>query len=220
MNKRIWPPQVSAPAASFERLPAARAPLPPDRDVDLVMDENEDRRIERLLNQYTKEIDDLERQMDLRTPRNRRYNVNFSFAFVEAPTPVVPLYIDTKAAAVNKGTRFYVHSLEMHYTLQSTGATFNLGPVLARQFFDFEWKVRDTGSDREWQNTWLPSDFLYSGDFFGLLAGNAAALVSGNSNLEVDVRVTKSTNAGSGALFASIERHLLQVSFVGVEVPE
>lgn len=49
----------------------------------------------------------------------------------------------------------------------------------------FFWKVRDTGSDREWQDDWLPSSLLMSGDCNPLMAGRAHAAVSGGSEIEV-----------------------------------
>jgi len=187
-----------------------------------IMAQNERLRLERALGRLTGEIDQLEQDLDRRRPRNRRYNVDFSFLFEEftPPDSENPLYVETRGVSVNQGTRFYAMAIEQHYAIQSRGATFNLGPIAMRQFFDFEWQVRDTGTDREWQNDWLPSDFLYSGDKNGLLVPENPALVSGGSNIDVTLKVIFSTNSGEGTLFEDIERHLLQVSFVGIEVPE
>lgn len=192
----------------------------PSAELAEVSNENEERRLERALARMTKELDDIEKQIDLKTPRNRRYNVNFSFDWVNAPTPSEPIYVDTRAAVINKDRRFYAMGLEMHYKVQSEGATFALGPVFMREFFDFDWRIKDTGSDREWSNDWLPSDFLYSGDMCGLLTPTAPAIVGGNASIDVSVRVLKSLNSGTGTLFSTIEKHLLQISFIGVEVPE
>ncbi len=218
----VFPPVTSAPAHAFRpRGPLYDPPKPstPIRldnvELDARMLENEERRLERLLAQYTRELDELEKQIDLTTPRNRRYNVNFTI-----PIDVADDDVFTQSAIVNRGTRFYAMELQAHYTVQSTGATFNLGPVLMRKFFDFEWRVRDTGSDREWSNDWLPSDFLYSGDVCGLLSQEAPALIAGNAGIEVDVRVSYSQTDGEGSLFDDIQQHILQLSFVGVEVPE
>jgi hypothetical protein len=217
VNKRVWPPAVSPPSAPFAPKESRAVLEKRLAHEDAVMQENERRRLERALERLTRELDEIEKQLDLSRPRNRRYNVNFSFDFDSDYTKIHP---QTRSAIVNKGTRFYAMALEMYYKVQSSGATFNLGPIAMRELFDFEWKVRDTGTDRWWSNDWLPSDFLYSGDMCGLLTENAPALVSGNSAIEVDVRVTKSVSAGSGSLFQNIEKHLLQISFVGVEVPE
>ena len=223
MTRREWPPRVSPPSAPF--VPLRRGEVPThtrsDEEVDEIHEENERRRLERLLATCTKELDELEKQIDLRTPRNRRYNVNFAFDWVNQPTPAVPIYVDTQSAVINTNTRFYAMALEVHYQLQVGGATFGLGPVLMRKFFNFEWRIRDTGSDRAWTSTWMPSDFLYSGDVCGLLTPEAPALLSGNASIEVDVRVIRSANSSTtGSFFNNPEKHLLQVSFVGIEVPE
>lgn len=222
MSKPTWPPTVSPPARPFVRQPVQRIDPPQARaDIDdAVAAENEQRRLERALARLTRKLDELEKQVDLTTPRNRRYNVNFNID-PNGETSAMTDFVTTRSVVVNKGQRFYAMALESHFKIQSGGATFALGPAVMREFFDFEWRIRDTGSDREWSNDWLPSDFLYSGDMCGLLTPEAPALLGGNASIEVDIKVTRfAGGSGTGTLFETIEKYLLQVSFVGVEVPE
>lgn len=175
------------------------------------------RRLERLLEQRRLELDELQAKADLRRPVNRRYNIDFTFPFQADPS-VDFIYTEDRSAAIAKGTRFFVKTLEMGFQITSTGATFNMGPLFMKRFFDFQWRIRDTGTDREWSNDWLPSEFLYSGDVRGLALGRNHCLVSGGTDLTASVRVTRSKNPDS--LFTSIEAFGLQIGFVGVEVPE
>lgn len=70
----------------------------------------------------------------------------------------------------------------------------------------FKWRVRDTGQDREWQNDWLPSVLLASGDelpFFGL---RAHAVLSGGSRIQVDVMPLDQTVYEYQFAFYGVER--------------
>lgn len=177
------------------------------------------RRLERALAARKKELDELEAKIDLARPRNRRYNADFSFAFVDDATQEY-IYVDEKAPTVAKGTRFFVLELELGFQIVSDGAAFNMGPTFMRNFFDFEWRVRDTGSDRDWSNDWLPSQFLFSGDVRGFCP-KSPFVCSGGADIVTSVRVTRSRDTlGEGDLFTNIEAFELQIGFVGVEVPE
>ena len=187
--------------------------------MDERMVEAEMRRLERLLGLRKRELDDLEQKIDLRRPRNRRYNVDFVFAAQDDPA-VEFIDNEDRSVVINSGTRFFVKEIQMGFSLTSAGATFNLGPGFMKTVFDFQWRVRDTGSDREWSNDWLPSEFLYSGDIRGLNLGRNHALLSGGAELFASVRTTKSSVGGGTSLFQDIESFSLQLSFVGIEVPE
>jgi hypothetical protein len=187
--------------------------------MDERMVEAEMRRLERLLGLRKRELDELEQKADLKRPRNRRYNSDFVFPFQNDPA-VDYIYVEDGGVTINNGTRFFLKELQMGFQVTSEGATFDLGPSFMRLLFDFEWRIRDTGSDREWSNDWLPSDFLYSGDIRGLDLGKNHALLSGGSEVIISIRTTKSSAFGTGNLFDVIEGFNLQIGLVGIEVPE
>ncbi len=188
--------------------------------MDERMDEAALRRLERLLAQRKRKLDEIEKKLDLTRATNKRYNVDFSFDFEDFGLVSVPRQETSKSVTIDRNSRFMVRSMEMNYGIVSAGATFNMGPAFMNRLFNFDFRVRDTGSDREWSNDWLPSAFLFSGDVQGLRFADNHAVVSGNSDIEVDVRVNFSENAGTEGLFDDIEKHLLQISFVGLNLPE
>lgn len=83
-------------------------------------------------------------------------------------------------------------------------ATSNYAPPESNGLF--KWRVRDTGQDREWQNDWLPSPLLASGDelpFFGL---RSHAVLSGGSRIQVDVMPLNQTVYEYQFAFYGVER--------------
>lgn len=180
-------------------------------------------RLSRLLDLRKAELDALEQQVDLTRRKNRRYNIDINVPFFDDNVDATdePLAVLSQAITVASGTRFFCKSIEQSVSIVSEGAAFALGPIAAGFYLGFEWKVRDTGSDRAWQNRWLPQEMLYSGDVRGLQFGDSHAVVSGGADIIAEIKVFRSINGPTGAaLFDVVEGFVLQMSFAGIEVPE
>jgi hypothetical protein len=90
--------------------------------------------------------------------------------------------------------------------------------------FDFNWEIRDTGSDREWQNIPQPDVFLCSGRLSGARLPIFGRVKGGS---EVEVRVSPFVNRPSEGVFFSelvqgtttskIRKIVVQISFHGYE---
>jgi hypothetical protein len=218
-------------------------------DVDQ-MELNEYNRLERAIEARRKRIEALEKGAPLIRQRNFRYVLDFNFDYTQMAAPVSaslvsfdeePPSAQSRSFIVKsetedqRKTHFYVKSLEASYAVFASQATdgdpgpgqrFFIGPDYRRNFFDFTWRLRDTGSDREWSNTSLPSQLLMTGNVNPLLFGNGHCMLSGGTEVIVEVTPTFSGNlllrsAGeisTPAPLTSFKAHFLQICFVGVEV--
>ena len=214
-------------------------------DIDQ-MEWNEYQRLERAIEARRKRIEGLEKGSPVIAQRNFRYVLDYTFDFtapegsevnVVAETPAAQtrsFIVKSEASENGKRTHFFVKSIEASYAVLASqrgvdppvGQRFFIGPDYRRNFFDFTWRVRDTGSDREWQNTALPAQLLLTGNVNPLLFGNGHCMLSGGTEVLVDIVPTFSGNILAeldGEFFATpaigdIRSHFLQVCFVGVEV--
>lgn len=159
--------------------------------------------------------------------KNRRYVLDLDLPDVPLvlgapqPFPVVEAAVN-----VNKGTIFYVKSMDVVYSI--TGTERNTGksvrfsvPVPRRaSYIQFQYRIRDTGSDRGWDNDWIPDATLLGANRNGLIMGRGHATCSGGSQLVVKVRaqsllsVFSLTDLG----LSSVTLQSLKFSFIGVEV--
>lgn len=218
-------------------------------DVDQ-MEWNEYQRLERAIEARRKRIEGLEKGSPVIVQRNFRYVLDYTFDFIvpEGADPLdVPFVAETPPAQTRsfivkseatgdngKRTHFFVKSIEASYAVLASqqgvdppvGQQFFIGPDYRRNFFDFTWRVRDTGSDREWQNTALPAQLLLTGNVNPLLFGNGHCMLSGGTEVLVDIVPTFSGNLLRRRLATSLpstaledfRSHFVQVCFVGVEV--
>lgn len=220
-------------------------------DVDQ-MELNEYNRLERAIESRRKRIEALEKGSPLIRQRNFRYVLDFNFNYtimagfssfgllgtfpdVQPPPAQTRSFIVKSEKEAEKRTNFYVKSIEASYAVFASqdvpdttqpGQRFFIGPDYRRNFFDFTWRVRDTGSDREWSNTALPSSLLMTGNVNPLLFGNGHCMLSGGTEVIIEVTPTFSGNlllkqAGefqTPAALTSFKSHFLQFCFVGVEV--
>jgi len=214
-------------------------------DIDQ-MEWNEYQRLERAIESRRKRIEGLEKGSPVIRQRNFRYVLDYTFDFtapegaevnVVAETPAAQtrsFIVKSEAAENGKRTHFFVKSVEASYAILASqvgvdppvGQRFFIGPDYRRNFFDFTWRVRDTGSDREWSNTALPAQLLLTGNVNPLLFGNGHCMLSGGTEVLVDIVPTFSGNILAeldGEFFAQpaigdLRSHFLQLSFVGVEV--
>jgi hypothetical protein len=215
-------------------------------DIDQ-MEWNEYQRLERAIEARRKRIEGLEKGSPVIVQRNFRYVLDYTFDFTAPEGAEVNVVAETPPAQTRsfivksestgengKRTHFFVKSIEASYAILASqvgveppvGQRFFIGPDYRRNFFDFTWRVRDTGSDREWQNTALPAQLLLTGNVNPLLFGNGHCMLSGGTEVLVDIVPTFSGNILAeldGEFFATpaigdIRSHFLQVCFVGVEV--
>lgn len=217
-------------------------------DVDQ-MEWNEYQRLERAIDARRKRIEGLEKGAPVLRQRNFRYVLDYNFDFVnrgsnsifsrviaETPSPQTRSFIVKSEAENERRSHFFVKSIEASYAILASqkgvdppvGQRFFVGPDYRRNFFDFTWRVRDTGSDREWQNTSLPSELLLTGNVNPLLFGNGHCLLSGGTEVLLEIVPTFSGNilsiqqgefpVNSSSAIVDPKSHFLQVCFSGVEV--
>jgi hypothetical protein len=198
---------------------------------------NEYRRIDRAIAHRAQVLDQLEkkaavsRQNQLNR-RPKRYSVEFEF------TPG-DLQAQTRSFFVDGGTTFRPKNVESSFRVtgvtvveafpdpnvpgQIASVTLPYGPVNSpgsvavtrNNFFDYFWTIRDTGSDREWQNRPQPSVFMDSGAL-GPLQLPVHARVRGGA--EVFITVDPFFSSVIPTPFDSISRYTLHISLFGTEV--
>lgn len=129
------------------------------------------------------------------------------------------------AVNVAAGTVFHVKAMEAIYSVvgvtSETGdsVTMVVPPPKREAFFTFQYRVRDTGSDREWDGGWVPGAALLGANLNVLRIGRGRAFCSGGAQIVVQVRA-QTVGTASNLGLASISRHLLKFSFIGVEVKQ
>lgn len=191
---------------------------------------------ERELEQFKADLDARKKKVEELTKRknavrNYRYVLDMEFPAVGFATErdIPPLLPPRQASAlVDRATRFYV--MEVETVLQAVGTdgtgaravTLVIPPPMRERAVTFEYKVRDTGSDRNWQNDWLPGSLTLSGNLngFGFNVNELAhAVVSGGSEIVVDVRAQVTAPNAAFLGLTAVSRWGLTFSFIGVEVP-
>lgn len=137
---------------------------------------------------------------------------------------------------VDQGTRFYVKQVSCAVIAKGTipgvggAADTEANAVIPAVFraadygygrINFRWKVRSTGSDRDWQNQFLPDWLLQSGSRNGLRFRRAQYCLVGGSEVTVTVAPVRATleeavtKARLG--FVDISTVRFQFAFGGVE---
>jgi len=176
---------------------------------------NEVKRLERVIEKRAKALAQIEVKAQQRTSP-RRYVLEYD----------VPAGVDALARPLTRSfvvdrdcSRFFCQEVVTSVSAigQITGVAnsnkFTLSPELS--IFDFTWRIRDTATDREWQNTPLPSYFLASGLTSPLSMPWSAPLRPG-AEVETTIVPTQSGAAFPG--FDSVTSYTLQIAFVGFEV--
>lgn len=126
---------------------------------------------------------------------------------------------------VRAGTVFHCESMGVSYLVRGTAAgvavQVNLSQFTRLLLLQARFKVRDTGSDREWQNDWVPMEALLSGNVNALPFGRGRAVVSGGSSIvvSVDAMSTASAFVLSALGLSAVASHVFKFSFYGKEVP-
>ncbi len=189
-------------------------------------------KLEAEISKYEKEIEAFENHDN--PLRNYRYVLDFridgggdsgdtytAFGLVYNRLPIV-----TRSFVVRKDTIFVCKGIEFSYAIIGTllggtqSATIEVPESVRNLLFDFQVKMRDTGSDRDLQNDWIPSEALFSGNRRGLMFGNGHVLLSGGSefSLTVQAGANLGTSVSAGITNGTATSSILQFSFIGVEV--
>ena len=162
--------------------------------------------------------------------RNYRYVLDLEIPFETLPyddrkNPTgTPLSFET-STMVKKDTKFFCTHLECATyavgVFQGTQLTLALRPWLRRDYLQFDWKVRDTGSDRSWQNDFLPMGLLKTNQVNSLVLGTPTVLSGGTEVfVEYKIKAMNLPQFSLDRLFTEIKRFTIQMSFCGYEVFE
>lgn len=189
---------------------------------------NELRRLDRAIDKRKKAFSALTEAKDKRV-FSRRYVLEipislrkvqgeFSISYTVDTQPVTRSFVVDKDC-INFSCREIVYTVAGVGTLYTgSGPTEGRFSFLNTSVLWFQWEVRDTYTDRAWQNLPMPDLALGSGKTSGLPLGRPAVLLPGT---EVSFTVRPLTNYG----LLPIEQvgfvptsYALQVSFVGTEV--
>lgn len=193
-------------------------------DVDVML-VNELRRLQRVV-EKRKKVLSAEPKNNKRV-FNRRYVVDLDIAEPFEDAANEPLFPRTLQGSfvVDRDCEYFCCQ-EMSYTVTVTG-TVDMPGVLPNvaakvsvtpgsSVFSFFWEVRDTHSDRSWQNAPLPNLVMGNGKVGGLRLPQAAKLPAG-TDVQLVVSPVGLTTVDFGVLTA-INRIGVQVNFIGFEV--
>lgn len=177
--------------------------------------------------------------LNLSVERPRRYGIEFSFT----PGDLQP---QERSFVVNGGTKFLCRTLESSFrAIGTSGVDDGAGGTVAGQrvqvtmpfsaafasgggigsrgyarnrYFDYEFQIRDTGSDREWQNVRTPSNIMMSG-MIAPCRLPVRAHIKGGSEVfvRVDPFLSESSFVGLSSFF-SVSAYVVHISFSGTEV--
>ncbi len=194
---------------------------------------NEYRRLQRQLESKTQQLDALLRvnaeagdfPTDFDGVRNRRYSIEMSF---EAGS----LEPQESSVQVEKGTIFRCAAVESFVRAIGTAgdpytgddATVQATLPWDQRFisFDFLWRLRDTGTDREWTDQPQPALFL-GGGYTEPLWLPRRTILGGGTKIFANVDPFQSVTDDTSSFFqggGSVERYLVQISFIGHDVPD
>lgn len=177
---------------------------------------NEVKRLERVIDKRAKALAQLETKVQQRTAPHR-YVLEFD---IPAGEQALNLPI-TRSFVVDKDcSRFFCQDVVFSIAAvgEITGVANSTKMTLTPAWFgtlDFLWRIRDTSTDREWQNTPLPRYFLASGLTAGLNLPSWSPLRPG-AEVETTIVATRADDVIAG--FTLVTSYTLQIAFVGFEV--
>lgn len=204
----------------------------PDNQMVLSQIVSEYRRLQRQLEDKTAQLSALtavngERgdfPTDFENAKNVRYSIDFTFKALD-------LQPQERSVQIRSGTVFRCKYMECFVRVVGSVDDFQAAAIPAQITlpwnirviaFDFFGSVRDTGTDREWMTRPQPSLFL-GGGYYGPLWFPRRVVLGGGTNLFG--RIEPFINADNiitpdVTLIQSVEEYIVQMSFVGHEVPE
>jgi hypothetical protein len=196
---------------------------------------NEYRQLQRQLESKTQQLDALtstnapggQFPTDFSGARNRRYTIEYTFEAgdlnpqersvnVEGGTIFRCAYVESFVQAVGQGTARFTDPPQA----VTVFATLPWDSRLS--YFDFLWRIRDTGTDREWCDQFQPSLFL-GGGYVEPMWFPRRAVLGGGTTLFAELQpiVSASTDVGVGFFTeGAVNTYRVKISFVGHEVPD
>jgi len=157
---------------------------------------------------------------------NSAYVFNFAYDGMANNQLTTTRYpVQTQTVQIRKDTLFYVKSIGHAYTVVgkrltvSQVARLTLSEMLRLQMFDYKFKIRDTGSDREWQNDWVPGSLLFTGNYNSFRMREGHALCSPGSEVSIQVDAQCFGNPTFQSQVENIASQQLQIVLAGFEVP-
>ena len=177
---------------------------------------NEVKRLERFIEKRAKALVHLEDKSQRRTAP-RRYVLEFS---IPAGTGALNQPITRSFVVDKEAARFFCQDVVCSVSVvgEIAGVANSNKLTLSPEWtgsLDFLWRIRDTSTDREWQNEPLPRYFMASGLTAGLNMPWSSPLRPG---AEIETTIV-TTLASAGILgFTSVLSYTLQIAFVGFEV--
>ena len=177
---------------------------------------NEVKRLERVVEKRAKALAQLEAKVQQRTAPRRyvlEYDLPAGSNALNRPF--------TRSFVVDKDcSRFFCQDVVFSIAAvgEIMGVTNSNKMTLTPEWagtLDFTWRIRDTSTDREWQNTPLPRYFLASGLTAGLSLPWSSSLRPG-AEIETTIVPTQARTPING--FNSVTSYTLQIAFVGFEV--
>ncbi len=185
------------------------------------------------LDRVRKRVEALEAAQPNRRWKNRRAVFNFTFSPVADP-PAGTAGVGTQfpyqeqSVTVDQRAIFHVTSMDVVYSVtgtfdDGTSASVVIPAARRRAMFDFSYKFRDTGTDREWQNEWLPGALLCTGNSNPLQCAVSRAVVPGGGEIicAVDARFFNTQDTLGTSSFpgvSEVTEHSLKISLMGWEV--
>ncbi len=203
-------------------------------DSEIVEIANEYRRLQRQLEAKTAQLAALTEvnaeagqfPVEFEGALNQRYSIDFTFKPGVLEPQELPVqvkkgtifrckYVESWVRAVGTVDQFFTDP-ETPVTLQ---ATMSWAARLAS--FDYLWRVRDTGTDREWVDRPQPSLF-FGGGYVGPRWLPRRNILSGGTVIYATIDPFLSSLFGAGFFDgdASLQEYIVQMSFVGHEVPD
>lgn len=163
--------------------------------------------------------------------RPRRYSVDFTFSagnVEDTDTAGIGGGPQENSVNVDVGTIFRCAYVESFVRVVGNGSTSDeiqatLPPDQRLRLFDFFWRIRDTGSDRDWCDRPQPSQFLGGGAIEPLWLPRALPIGGGTAlHVQIDPTVSVSSFGDLAPYFAGgeVSSYNVIVSFVGHEVPD
>lgn len=187
--------------------------------------ESEFRRLERAHDKLTKKIAAFKKSVPALRPY--RYVLNFEFdvgGLLAEPADVSIFPSETRSFSVRENTVFFVEEITFSFqargTLATNGqnATLLAGPNGWKAALDFDWRVRDTGSNREWQNRALPVGLLMSNSVNPLRFGNGHSRLEGGAEVFFQIIPTRVIPLiGGSRPFSAVNSYNVEITFGGQE---
>lgn len=154
----------------------------------------------------------------------------FDFDFPGLPdvgdsTATVRFPLQQKTVQVKKNTIFKMKSMSQAYTVNGTRetieqeATFALPQTARILFFNYLFKMHDTGSDRELQDDWVPGALLLSGNYNDMRLRKGHAFFSPGAEITIQVDASAGPNDPAVTGLAEVTGQQLQIVLSGFEIP-